>query len=314
MTKYLVRRLISTVPVLLIVTLMVFSVLHLAPGDPAVIMLGEEYSEELAAQVRAKLGLDQPIYIQYLRWAGSALRGDLGSSLRTRQPVLEAIGQRLPVSIQLGALAILIALTIAVPIGILSALKRNSLLDIVGTGFALVGVAMPNFWLGILLIFLFALILRWLPATGYVNPLEDPVGGIRSLLMPALTLGAAMSAVIMRQLRANLLAVLGEQYIITARAKGLHEQTVIRSHALKNALIPVVTILGLQVRTIIGGTIIIEMIFALPGIGRLVASSVFTRDYPMVQGVILVMALAVIISNLIVDLAYAYLDPRIRYE
>jgi peptide/nickel transport system permease protein len=314
MLPYLVRRLGATVPVLLVVSAVVFSLIHLTPGDPVSIMLREESDPATAAALRRELGLDRPLPVQYLTWLGRAVRGELGRSIRTNQPVTEAIRDRLPVTLWLAAAATALALLVALPAGIVSAVRRNSVADVAGTLVALSGVSLPNFWLAILLIFLFSVTLGWLPPLGYVSPLRDPSGGLRSLLLPAITLGTAMAAIVMRMTRSSLLEVLQLDYVRTARAKGLAERPVLLRHALRNALVPVVTVVGLQAGALLGGAIITETIFALPGVGRLLVDAIFQRDFPIVQGVVLLLALNFLLVNLLVDLAYAWLDPRIRYD
>jgi peptide/nickel transport system permease protein len=313
MFSIVLRRLVATIPVLVLVTAGVFALIHLTPGDPIDAMMAESQDASVKAALRRELGLDQPIYLQYVAWMGRLLQGDLGRSIRNREPVIENVSRRIRPSLQLAGLAMLISLSVAFPVGIISAARRNSPLDGFGTMFALVGICMPNFLIALLLIFLFGVILRWLPISGYVDPFEEPLAGLRSLTLPAITLGFALAAVITRTLRSSLLEALGEDYVRTARAKGLSEQMVIRQHALKNGLIPVVTVLGLQLGTLIGGAVITEYVFALPGVGRLVVDAVFARDYPLVQGVVLLIAVGFIISNLVVDLVYCWLDPRIRY-
>jgi peptide/nickel transport system permease protein len=314
MGRYILRRLIAMVPVMFLVTVIVFSLLHLSPGDPAISMLGEEASPESVAALRNRLGLDEPLPVQYVKWIGSVLQGDLGRSIRSNQPVSEAIRERLPVTIELALLSVLVSLIIAIPVGLISAMRRNSLLDSTATTVALLGVSLPNFFLAILLIYLLSLHLRWLPPIGYVSILDDPVGNLKRMLMPALTLGTALSAIVMRMMRSSLLEVLDQDYIRTARAKGLSESRMVRVHALRNALIPVVTVVGLQIGGLLGGAIIVESIFVLPGIGRLLVDSIFQRDFPLVQGVVLFASLAFLFANLAVDLLYAFLDPRIRYS
>jgi peptide/nickel transport system permease protein len=308
------RRLAATVPVLLLVTAGVFALLHLTPGDPIDAMMAESADPAAKASLRAELGLDQPLAVQYLAWMGRLLRGDLGHSIRNGEPVVENVGRRIRPSLQLAGLAMAVSLLIAVPVGIASAVRRNTSVDRLGTTFALFGICMPNFLIALLLIFVFGVTLRWLPISGYTDPLEEPLDGLRSLALPAVTLGLALAAVVTRTLRSSLLETLGEDYVRTARAKGLSEGTVIRAHVLKNALIPVVTVLGLQLGTLIGGAVITEYVFALPGVGRLVVDAVFARDYPLVQGVVLLIALAFIASNLVVDVLYGWIDPRIRYR
>lgn len=310
----ILRRLIATIPVLLLVTAGVFALIHLTPGDPIDAMMAESVDDSVKRQLRSDLGLDRPLYLQYATWMGRLLQGDLGSSIRNREPVIENVSRRIKPSLQLAGFAMAISLLVATPIGILSAARRNSALDRVGTSFALFGICMPNFLIALLLIFLFGVTLRWLPISGYVDPMEEPWDGIRSLALPAITLGLALAAVITRTLRSSMLEALSEDYIRTARAKGLSDGAVIRRHALKNALIPVVTVLGLQLGTLIGGAVITEYVFALPGVGRLVVDAVFARDYPLVQGVVLLIAVGFILSNLMVDLLYGWIDPRIRHR
>ncbi|HEY2994894.1 MAG TPA: ABC transporter permease [Methylomirabilota bacterium] len=314
MAQVVARRLLATIPVLLLVTAGVFTLLHLTPGDPIDAMMAESVDASVKENLRKELGLDRPIPVQYAAWMGRVLRGDLGRSIRNGEPVIENVGRRIRPSLQLAALAMTISLAIAFPVGIVSAVRRNRPVDRVGTTFALFGICMPNFLLALVLIFVFGVTLRWLPISGYTDPLEDPVGGLRSLVLPAVTLGLALAAVVTRTLRSSLLEALAEDYVRTARAKGLSEGRVVRGHVLKNALIPVVTVLGLQLGTLIGGAVITEYVFALPGVGRLVVDAVFARDYPLVQGVVLLIAVGFIVSNLCVDILYGFIDPRIRYH
>jgi len=310
--EVVLRRLLATVPVLLLVTAGVFALLHLTPGDPVDAMMAESADASTKESLRRELGLDRPIAVQYAAWMGRLLRGDLGRSIRNGEPVLENVSRRIRPSVQLALLAMAISLTIAFPVAIASAVRHNTGVDRLGTTFALFGICMPNFLLALLLIFVFGVTLRWLPISGYLDPLEEGWSGLRSLILPAVTLGLALAAVITRTLRSSLLEALAEDYVRTARAKGLSEWVVIRGHVLKNALIPVVTVLGLQLGTLIGGAVITEYVFALPGVGRLVVDAVFARDYPLVQGVILLIALGFIVSNLLVDVLYGYIDPRLR--
>src|SRR5579859_6409027 len=314
MGRFIVRRLLATVPVLILVTLGVFLLIHLVPGDPVEAMLGESQDQIATAALRHDLGFDQPLYVQYATWLGRVVQGDFGRSVRTHQTVLEGVGQRIRPSLELAVFAMVIALCVAVPVGILTATHGDSPIDGLGTGFVLFGICMPNFVIALLLIFVFGVTLHWLPISSFTDPFDDPVAGIRSLTLPAITLGLALSAVITRTLRSSLLETLSEDYVRTARAKGLAEGWVIRRHALKNALIPVVTVLGLQFGGLIGGAVITEYVFALPGVGRLVVDAVFARDYPLVQGVVLLIAVGFIASNLVVDIVYGWLDPRIRYS
>jgi peptide/nickel transport system permease protein len=313
MGTLILRRLAAMIPVLVLVTFGVFTLIHLTPGDPIDAMMAESFDAAAKERLRVDLGLDQPIHVQYLTWIGRVVRGDFGRSIRDNEPVIENVSRRIGVSLQLAGYAMVISLAVAFPIGILSATHRNSPIDGFGTMFALFGICMPNFLIALLLIYVFGVKLAWLPISGYVPPDEGILGTIRSLTLPAITLGLALAAVVTRTLRSSLLETLSEDYVRTARAKGLAEQMVIRKHALKNGLIPVVTILGLQLGTLIGGAVITEFIFALPGVGRLVVSAIFSRDYPLVQGVILLIAIGFVLSNLLVDIVYGWLDPRIRY-
>jgi len=314
MWRVVLRRLAATVPVLLLVTAGVFALIHLTPGDPIDAMMAESVDAAVKENLRRELGLDRPIHLQYAAWMGRLLQGDLGRSIRNREPVIENVSRRIRPSLTLALLAMVVSLAVAFPVGILSAARRNTAVDRIGTTFALFGICMPNFLVALLLIFLFGVTLRWLPISGYTDPLEDPVNGLRSLALPAVTLGLALAAVITRTLRSTMLEALAEDYVRTARATGLSEWQIIRCHALRNALIPVVTVLGLQLGTLIGGAVITEYVFALPGVGRLVVDAVFARDYPLVQGVVLLIAIGFILSNLVVDLLYGWIDPRIRHR
>jgi peptide/nickel transport system permease protein len=313
--QYLLRRLLYFIPVIFLVSVVIFVITMLMPGDPAMAMLGDAMGQDKVAYaaMREELGLDQPIPVQYANWLGRALHGDLGRSIRTHETVIEGLGARLPVTLELTSLALVFALVIAIPVGIVSATRPNTFLDSLGTILAIGGVAIPEFFLGILMIYVFAVSLHWLPSSGFV-PLSAGIWlSLQSMIMPAIALGTTVTAVTMRQVRASLLEVLQQEYIVVARAKGLAEPRVVRGHAVKNALIPVVTIIGLQIGRLFGGAVVVETIFALPGMGRLAADSIFFRDFPMLQGVVLVMAAAVLLFNLLTDLLYAYLDPRIRY-
>ncbi len=313
MVTYIVKRLIGMIPVLFLVSVVIFSILHLTPGDPALLMLGEEVTPEKLAALRHQLALDQPIPVQYAIWLSNVLHGDLGRSVRTQQPVVEAIEQRLPPTFELTLFALVFSLGLAIPAGIISAARRNSSSDLISTTLALLGISMPNFFLAILLIFIFALKLRWFPPIGYTPITQDVVANVKGMILPGLTLGAATAALISRQLRSSLLEALNQDYIRTARAKGLGERMTLLGHAFKNAMIPVATVIGLQVGALLGGAIITESIFVLPGIGRLVVDSIFARDFPLVQGVVLFLALVYLFANLTVDIVYVFLDPRIRY-
>jgi peptide/nickel transport system permease protein len=316
MGTYILQRVLQMIPVMVLASIISFSIIFLLPGDPALLILGDQLASDrtIYEAKRAELGLDRPLPIQYLDWLGKTVRGDLGTSTRDRQPVTQGMRERLPVTLELAGLAMLLALVIALPAGIISALKPNSKWDIVSSLVAFGGIAIPHFWFGILLIYLLAVVLRWLPPSGYVPFSEDPVQNLTRMVMPALTLGLGLSAVLMRQTRSSLLEVLHQDYMTTARAKGLAQKAVVLRHALKNALIPVVTVLGLQLGLLIGGAVITESIFSIPGIGRWAVDSITTRDFPVVQAVSLVMAIGVLLANLVADIAYAYIDPRIHYR
>jgi len=316
MGVYILRRLLQMIPVLLLVSVIAFSILLLLPGDPALAILGPDRARDTQAYqaLRQELGLDRPIPIQYASWLGRILTGDLGNSAHYQTPVSQLIGQSIGPTVQLAVSAMLIALIIAVPIGIISATRPGSWLDIVGTTFALSGVAIPNFLLGILLILLFALVLRVLPSGGYVPITQNPAESLRLMLLPAFALGAGLSAILMRQIRSAMLEVLNQDYVTTARAKGLSSRTVVVRHALANALIPVLTVIGVQIGRLMGGTVVIETIFAIPGMGKLAVGSIFFRDFPVVQAVVLILGTAILLSNLITDLLYGIIDPRVRYS
>ena len=313
MATYIRNRLIAMLPVLFLVSIIVFMLIRLIPGDPVLIMLGEEATLEVRAALRHELGLDRSIPVQYAVWVGRVIRGDLGRSIRTHQPVLEAIIQRLPVTFELTLLAMVISLSSALPVGIVAAMFRGSRVDMISTAAALVGISIPNFFLAIVLIYVFALKFGWVPPMGYTPPWQDLAANLKAMILPAMTLGIGAAAIVARHIRSSFLEVLGQDYIRTARGKGLREHRVIFTHALKNALIPVVTIVGLQFGGLLGGAIITETIFGLPGVGRLVIASIFERDFPLVQGVVLFVALVFLFTNLIVDVLYAVLDPRIHY-
>ena len=305
MLTYVGRRILAVIPVLFGVTLAVFSMLFLVPGDPVKIMLAEFVTTpDQIAQMRAQLHLDEPVLKQYGRFVGSALRGDLGVSIRSRRPVTAEITENIGSTGQLALASMLVAIGLGVPLGLLAALGRNSWLDVAAMVVALVGVAMPSFWLGFLLIFVFSLHLGWLPATGG--------GDLLHLVMPAVALGMIAAAIIARLTRSSMLEVLGQDYVRTARAKGLGSGSVIVRHALRNALIPVVTVFGLQFGNLLAGAVIVETVFSRPGLGRLIVGGILAKDFPLVQGTVLFVAAAYVLINVVVDVAYAYVDPRIR--
>jgi len=311
-TEFLVRRAFISAVTLVLISLIVFTGVRMIPGDPARVMAGTDADAAGLEEVREKYGLHDPIPVQYVRWIGLALRGDLGESIRTRQSVAWTVAIKLPITVELACLALLIALALAIPAGVIAAVRRNTAWDVLASAASLCGVSIPNFWLGIMLILLVSVRLGWLPASGFVPLFEDPVANVKRMLMPALVLGTALAAVLMRQTRNSMIEVLSADYIRTARSKGLAGFAVVVRHALRNALIPVVTILGLQMGALMGGAVVTESIFVLPGFGRLIVEAVFTRDYPVVQGVVLITASSYVLINLLVDISYTVLNPRIR--
>jgi ABC-type dipeptide/oligopeptide/nickel transport system permease component len=314
MTAYVVRRLLLMVPVAFLVTIGVFMLIHLTPGDPALIMLGEDRTPEAIAAIHQQLGLDKPLYVQYLIWFGRLLHGDLGRSITTHEPVAGAILDRLPATLELGIVSLVWSLLVAIPLGTIAAVRRGSLVDQLATGLTVAGVSIPNFFIGIVLIFVLSVSLRLFPFGGYVPFSEDPLESLRHVLLPAIALGTAGTAINMRFTRSSMIEVLNHDYIRTARAKGASWRRVVFVHALKNALIPVVTIVGLQIGGIIEGAVVTETVFTWPGVGRLAVESIFNRDYTVVQGIVLLAAFSYMVANLLVDLVYGWLDPRISYS
>lgn len=312
MHHYIIRRLIHLVPVLFVVSIVIFSITLLLPGDPTLAILGDQASQAERLAMRTKMGLDRPILLQYLTWLGSAFTGDFGRSLRTQEPVAEMLAARVPVTLQLTLGAILLAVAVGVPLGILAALRRNSWVDVLCSATAMSGVAMPYFWTAMLLIILFSLTLRWLPPSGYVPLFTAPAENLKLMILPTLTVGMAMSALVMRQTRTAMLQILSQDFIRTARAKGVSETRVVLRHALRNALIPVVTVIGLQTGALVGGAVVTETVFGMPGLGRMVVEGIFERDFAAVQGAILVIVIGVLAVNLMTDLCYAVLDRRIK--
>lgn len=313
MTAFFVRRLLTTLLVVLGVTFVTFLIIQLVPGDPARIILGINADQSKVEDLRRIMGLDRPLLVQYGDWLLSLLRGDLGESYITGQSVMEAVLERLPRTLTLAGASLAIALAIALPLGILSALRLRSSVDYGAMIFSQVGVSIPDFWMGIMLILVFSLNLRWLPPSGYVGITEDPVEWLRHLILPALTVGIVSGSVITRFVRSAMLETLHQDYVRTARSKGLHERRIVSHHVLRNALIPITTVVGLQLAALLGGVVVVEVIFAWPGVGRLALDAVQRRDYAMLQGAVLFLALAFSAVSLVVDLLYAYLDPRIRY-
>ena len=312
MFSFFLRRLITLIPTLVFVSMLIFSLQQLLPGDPALVLAGEDPSPEAIAHIRATLHLDDPLPVRYGYWIAGVLQGDLGESARTHQPVLELILQKLPVTIELALLALMIALIISIPAGIVSAVYKGSALDTGATIFALTGLSTPNFWLGIMLILLFSVELGWLPASGYVSPFENLRTNLASMIMPAFVLGNAIAASLMRHMRSSMLQELGADYVRTARAKGLSERVVVLKHALRNALTPVITLGALELGTLLSGAVLTEQVFTIPGFGKLIIDAVFNRDYAVVQGVVLVTATTYIMLNLFADMAYFVLNPRLR--
>jgi len=332
--KYFIKRLALTIPTLLGVSIIVFLLIHMIPGDPIDIMVGDRISAEARLALEERLGFDQPLHVQYWQWFTNALQGDLGISIRSNQPVIQEILNRLPATIELTLVALFIAVLFGIIFGVSAARHRNTIIDQSMIGFSLLGVSIPIFWLGMMLIMLFSVLLGWLPVSGRLSMgtfipsitglylfdalitghFEAFIDALKHLLMPAFSLATVSLALIVRVTRSSMLDVLSEDYIRTARAKGLREGKVVYVHALKNALIPVVTVIGLQLAKLMGGAILTETVFSWPGIGRLLINAIGFRDYPVVQGVVLFVAFAFIFINIIVDLLYAYLDPRIRYE
>lgn len=307
MLKYIFRRILVSIVTLLVIASVIFLMLRLLPGDPARVFASDTATAEEVEQLRHQLNLDKPILYQYQLFMNDLLRGDLGTSMRTNTPVIEEISARLPQTLKLAVVAMILATLIGIPSGMVAAVKRNTIYDFIASIGTLFGVAMPVYWMGLMLIIIFSVHLKWLPSAGNRD-------GLRSLILPSFTVAAFSMALIARMTRASVLEVLSKEYVVTARAKGMKEHLVLSRHVLRNALIPVVTVVGLQFGNLLGGSILTETIFAWPGIGRLLTQSLFSRDYPMVQGLIIIFASLFITVNLIVDILYVYIDPRIRYE
>ncbi|AYE87861.1 MAG: ABC transporter permease [Sulfitobacter sp.] len=314
MLSFILRRLVIAIPTIILISVFVFTLQKLLPGDPVLAMAGEERDPQVLEFLREKYRLNDPIPVQYFTWIGNALTGDLGISLRTNQPVLELIGEKLPVTIQLATMAMIFALLIGVPAGIFSAVKKGTVTDYVANVVALSGLSIPNFWLGIMLILLVSVKWKLLPASGYVPLSEDPIRSITVMIMPAFVLGTALAATLMRHTRSAMLSVLSSDYVRTARAKGLVERKVILKHAFRNALTPIVTLTALLFGELIAGAVLTEQIFTIPGFGKLVVDAVFNRDYAVVQGIVLVTAVGFIFMNLLADVAYVLLNPRLRKQ
>jgi peptide/nickel transport system permease protein len=316
MSRYIFKRLLISIPLLLLVSLLAFSIVRIVPGDVVMLMLAEigNIPPEQLAKIRSDMGLDRPFVTQFLIWLGDAVRGDLGESIWTGRSVTKEILRTLPVTAELAMLSISVALLVALPIGIVSAIRRNTALDYAGRFVAIVGLSVPEFALATLALLLLSLYVGWIPSLIYVPLWQEPLRNLGTMALPALILGFSLAAVIMRMTRSAMLEVLREDYIRTAWAKGVSERTVVVRHALKNAFIPIITLIGIQGRRLIGSTVVIETIFAIPGIGRLTIDALLNRDYTQLQGCILLIALVVVLLNLLVDLSYAWFDPRIRYQ
>lgn len=314
MRQYVIKRLFLVIPTLFVITLIVFAMTRLIPGDVVEMMFEEQaYAKDMAA-MRALLGLDRPLHVQYVAWVGKVLRGDLGTSLWTKNPVIDEILYRLPVTLELGVLAMIFAVGMAIPIGVLSAVRQDTMTDYVARSFAIGGLSVPNFWLATIAIVLPAYYFGWTPPIQFITFTADPLGHLVQFLVPAFILGLSSAASVMRLTRAMMLEVLRQDYVRTAWSKGLRERMVVLKHALRNAIIPVITILGIQLAQVAGGTVIMETIFGLPGMGKFLFDALLQRDYPVVQGVNLLLASIIVLMNLATDLTYALIDPRIRYR
>jgi len=312
MTRLIARRLIELIPTLLILSVIIFLLQRLLPGDPAIALAGDDNDPELLEQIRKQYNLDQPLPIQYLSWIGGVLHGDLGNSMRLGRPVLDLILDRLPVTLQLAVMAMLFALVVGLTAGIISAIKQGTIWDYLANIVALAGISLPNFWMGIMMILFFSVMLGWLPASGYVSPAEDLQRSLLSLLMPAIVLGSGIAGVIMRHTRSAMLQALESDYVRTARAKGLFESRVVIRHAMRNALTPVITLGALEFGGLLGGAVLTEQIFNIPGFGKLIVDAVYNRDYAVVQGVVLVTAIVYVGMSLLADIGYVLANPRLR--
>lgn len=312
MLSFIARRLAIAIPTIILVSIFVFFLQKLLPGDPALVLAGEERDPETLAFIREKYHLNEPILTQYFYWISGMLQGDFGISLRTNQPVLELIGDKLPVTIQLAVMAMIIAMIIGIPAGIMSAVRKGTPVDYAANIIALSGLSIPNFWLGIMLIMLVSVNLGWLPASGYESPFVDPIRSLETMIMPAFVLGTALAATLMRHTRSAMLGILRADYVRTARAKGLTERVVVLKHAFRNALLPIVTLSALLFGELLAGAVLTEQIFTIPGFGKLIVDAVFTRDYAVVQGVVMCTAVGFILMNLIADVLYFVLNPRMR--
>lgn len=318
--RYFVQRILQLIPVLILVSVAVFLIIRIIPGDPVLVMLGVDpeerarISEEQYESLKHQLGYDRPIYVQYANWVSRIVQGDMGLSLRSRRPIFEVIFERYPATLYLALTALLTGVLIAIPTGVIAAMRQNTSVDYAAMGFALWGIAVPNFWLALMLIVLFSLKLGWLPSIGYASPLENPWLFLQHVFLPAIVMGTDLAAPLMRYIRAEMLEQLTQDYVRTAWAKGLPARMVIVRHALKNSLIAAVTVIGLQTARLLGGSTIVETVFSWPGVGRLLIEGIYSRDYPIVQGAVLLIAVTFVFINLFVDIVYKWLDPRIKLE
>lgn len=318
--RYFIQRILQLIPVLILVSVAVFLIIRIIPGDPVLVMLGVDpeerarISEEQYETLKHQLGYDRPIYVQYANWVSRIVQGDMGLSLRSRRPIFEVIFERYPATLYLALTALLTGVLIAIPTGVIAAMRQNTSVDYAAMGFALWGIAVPNFWLALMLIVLFSLKLGWLPSIGYASPLENPWLFLQHVFLPAIVMGTDLAAPLMRYIRAEMLEQLTQDYVRTAWAKGLPARIVIVRHALKNSLIAAVTVVGLQSARLLGGSTIVETVFSWPGVGRLLIEGIYSRDYPIVQGAVLLIAVTFVFINLFVDIVYKWLDPRIKLE
>lgn len=314
MVRNIIKKLLSVIPLLLLISIALFILINKLPGDAAMSLIGETASEEYVAQLRERMGLDQPLLQRYLSWLQGVLHGDLGDSLTSSETVAQKIAMRFPITMEITLVSMLISVLIALPLGVLSAVKRNTAWDIAGSVVSMLGIAMPSFWLGLLLVMLFGVQLKWLPPSGFTPFSADPAANLRCILLPCISIGFGFAATIMRQTRSSLLEVLGQDYILTAQAKGLPEKIVIWKHGMRNALIPVLTVTAMQVGRLIGGAVVTETVFAIPGMGSAIVSAVLNRDYTVAMGMIMVVAAVVILINTLVDVLYLLIDPRISVK
>lgn len=314
MVSNIIKKLLSIIPLLLVISIVLFVLINALPGDATMSMIGETADEAYVAQLREKMGLDKPVVLRYLSWLGDILHGNMGKSLTSSETVSQKIQMRLPITMEITLVSMLISVLIALPLGVLSAVKRGSWSDTCGSIISMLGVAMPSFWLGLLLVMYFSVNKGWLPASGFVSFSQDPVNNIRCIILPCLSIGFGFAATVMRQTRSSLLEVLQQDYITTAQAKGLRERAVIWKHAMRNALIPVLTVTAMQVGRLIGGAVVTEAVFAIPGMGSAIVSSILNRDYPVAMGMIMVVATIVVLINTFVDVLYILIDPRVSVK